>query len=76
MTMMRRKKKHTPERIAKMLATRAANRASRPLAEPDIHTAIILLKQRIRIIGDKPYRDLDENEFAILCAHRALTQRR
>jgi hypothetical protein len=69
-------KRHTRASIAKMLASRAANKAARPLEEPDIHTAIILLKQRARIISDKPYRDLDENELTILQALRALTQRR
>jgi hypothetical protein len=78
--------RHTPESIAKMLASRKRNRLAREreangdgraarAKQPDLQTAIILLKRKVRSIEFKPYRDLDENELTILGAYNALTRR-
>jgi len=70
-------RKRSPESILKMLQTRKANQALKTAekSSPDVSGAIWLLRNRVKIIANKPYRELDENELAILAAHRALTLR-
>jgi hypothetical protein len=70
-------RKRTPESIRKMIETRKANKIKKAASSPspDVSGAIWLLRNRVKIIADKPYRELDENELAILAAHRALTLR-
>lgn len=65
---------HTKESIAKMLATRRANKLKKPALD-HTHQAILYLKAAERLIRDKPLNSLSEAEVYGHLAFKALTER-